>query len=86
MNMLQFTLDDSDQEEPSHPGIIPAAKYPAVDRFQSKTVTRSLFASNENDEQEYEVMVIPRIAREGSKKEKGTAIIKMINEIDYESE
>jgi hypothetical protein len=42
--MLQFTIDDSEDEEPDHSTII-TVKPKATDRFQSASVTRGLFAS-----------------------------------------
>lgn len=84
MNMLQFTLDDSDQEESAHPGIIPADKF-THDRFQSKTVERGLFFRQDEDE-EYQNLPVARLPREPSKKEKQKVNIKMLNEIDYDQE
>ena len=44
MNMLQFTLDDSDEESPRHSGVIPIEGFKFKDHFQAVSVKPSMFA------------------------------------------
>lgn len=47
MNMLQFTLDSDEEESPRHSQ--PAERLLFKDRFQSVTVTRSVFMEEDED-------------------------------------
>ena len=54
MNMLHFTLDDSEEEDPpSHTHTVatkPASQVLLKDRFQSATVTRGAFVQDDDDD------------------------------------
>lgn len=81
MRMVQFTLDDSDSEEPQTlPGVLPLPNKPVLDKFQSGSVTRGLFVG-QDDDFDYDYVPAPKIPREASKKERTN--IKMLNEIEY---
>jgi hypothetical protein len=53
INMLQFTLDDSDEESPRHSGVIPIEGLKFKDHFQAVSVKPSMFAVQREDDYEY---------------------------------
>ena len=51
--MLQFTIDDSDEETPRHSGVIPIEGFKFKDHFQAVSVKPSMFAVQHEDDYEY---------------------------------